>query len=172
MPPQSSAKDTLQYLFIVAACSVLSRPQLSAIHLLLPPLVVFLALGYMAGWLILAAYTRRRLTLLEADGEKEFLGEPLLFPARLSHARRVPEIERYNYWYDYFVVGIPVGLRGRIGSLLSIDNLPAHEGYREKCWFTIDPRYYLDRGSGDRCLREKLDLFLQSQVRSISLIRP
>ncbi|THC87877.1 hypothetical protein EYZ11_012680 [Aspergillus tanneri] len=88
--------------------------------------------------------------------------QPLLFPARLSHARRFPEIERYNYWYDYFLVGIPVGLRGRIGNLLSIDNLPAWERRWEKCWFTIDPAYYLDRGSGDRCLEEKLHIFLKS----------
>lgn len=161
----TSFRNTLQYLFVVTTGCLVFRAQMSAMHLLLIlPLAFILSFGYMAGWLILAAYTRRRLVLLNADGEKKLLGEPLLFPSRLSHARRFPEIERYNYWYDYFMVGIPVGLRGRIGSLLSIDNLPAHEGYREKCWFTIDPRYYLDRGSGDRCLREKLDVFLQSQV--------
>lgn len=155
----------MQYLFLGTGGFLLFQAHLNAIHLMLMLLlVVILSSGYMAGWLILAAYTRRKLTLLKSDGEKEFLGEPLLFPARLSHARRFPETERYNYWYDYFMVGIPVGLRGRIGSLLSIDNLPAHEGFREECWFTIDPRYYLDRGSGDRGLREKLDVFLQSQV--------
>ncbi|GAB1217858.1 hypothetical protein ATERTT37_007101 [Aspergillus terreus] len=61
------------------------------------------------------------------------------------------------------MVGVPVGLRGRIGNLLSIDNLPAWEHSREKCWFTIDPTYYLDPGSGDRSLEEKLHIFLQSQ---------
>ncbi|KAJ5105582.1 hypothetical protein NUU61_002929 [Penicillium alfredii] len=120
------------------------------------------AIGYMLLWLVMAACTREDLILLNTDGPKSFLGQPLLFPAKLAHARRFPDIERYNYWYDYFVVGIPVGLRGRIGNLLSIDNLPAHESHREKCWFTIDPAYYLDRGSGDLCLREKLDIFLES----------
>ena len=166
MSTECSSKHTFQYLLLVTGGFLFFRAQLSAMHLLLVlSLAIFLSFGYMAAWLILAAYTRRKLILLNSDGEKEFLGEPLLFPSRLSHARRFPEIERYKYWYDYFMVGIPVGLRGHIGSLLSIDNLPAHEEYGEKCWFTIDPRYYLDRGSGDRCLREKLDVFLQSQVR-------
>ncbi|KAJ6071175.1 hypothetical protein N7499_009189 [Penicillium canescens] len=164
MSTRISSKHTLQYLFLAAGGFLFFRAQLSATYLLL---VLFLAIilffGYMANWLLLAAYTRRKLTLLSSDEGKEFLGEPLLFPSRLSHARRFPESERYNYWYDYFMVGIPVGLQGRIGILLSIDNLPAHEGFREKCWFTIDPKYYLDRGSGDRSLREKLDMFLKSQ---------
>lgn len=114
--------------------------------------------------LVVSAFLWRRLLVLDANTKKKFIGQPLLFPARLSHARRFPETERYNYWYDYFMVGVPVGLRGRIGNLLSIDNYPAWEGQREKCWFTIDPTYYLDRGSGDRSLEEKLHGFLKNQV--------
>ncbi|KAI9038890.1 uncharacterized protein KD926_010223 [Aspergillus affinis] len=114
--------------------------------------------------LLVAAYLWRRLVLLDnSNGKNKFLGQPLLFPARLSHARRFPATERYNYWYDYFMVGIPVGLRGRIGNLLSIDAVPASESQRDKCWFTIDPGYYLNWGSGDLSLEEKLHKFLESQ---------
>lgn len=132
--------------------------------LLLSGLSLLIGVGSLLTKLLLAAYFWRRLIVLDSNGKKELLGQPLLFPARLSHARRFPEPERYNYWYDYFLVGIPVGLRGRIGTLLSIDNLPACETRREKCWFTIDPAYYLDPGSGDRSLEEKLRIFLERQA--------
>ncbi|PLB48510.1 hypothetical protein P170DRAFT_360714 [Aspergillus steynii IBT 23096] len=131
--------------------------------LMLSGLVVSIVMGCLLLKLLVSAYLWRRLIVLDPNAQKEFLGRPLLFPARLSHARRFPVTERYNYWYDYFTVGIPVGLRGRIGNLLSIDNRPAYESQREKCWFTIDPTYYLDPGSGDRCLEEKLHLFLERQ---------
>ncbi|KAE8140254.1 hypothetical protein BDV38DRAFT_269253 [Aspergillus pseudotamarii] len=65
-----------------------------------------------------------------------------------SLTRRFPETERCNYWYDYSLIGIPVGLRGHVGNLLSIDNLPG----RERCWEKI----------GDRSLEEKLHVFLES----------
>jgi hypothetical protein len=123
-----------------------------------------ISIVFLLSKLIIAACLWRRLIVLHPNARNDFVGKPLLFPARLSHARRFPQIERYNYWYDYFMVGVPVGLRGRIGNLLSIDNLPAWEHSREKCWFTIDPTYYLDPGSGDRSLEEKLHIFLQSQV--------
>lgn len=147
---------------------MLNRARLSSTQIVpFLSFVVIVPIGYMVSRLMAAAYIRRELILLDDTGEKEFLGLPLLFSARLSHARRFPVIAKYNYWYDYFMVGIPVGLRGRIGSLLSVDNLPASERHKEKCWFTIDPTYYLDRGSGDRCLREKLNIFLQSIVSSV-----
>ncbi|KAJ2979099.1 hypothetical protein NQ176_g3450 [Zarea fungicola] len=94
--------------------------------------------------------------------KSECLGEPLLYPCRLSHTRRHPPETKYSYSYDYFQVGIPVGLRGRIGNLLSIDNASNNEGLFQKCSFTIDPKYYLDRGGGDLGLREKMNIFLRS----------
>ncbi|KAB8212554.1 hypothetical protein BDV34DRAFT_208275 [Aspergillus parasiticus] len=120
------------------------------------------AIGSLLCSLMIAAFLWRRLVLLNSDIKRDFIGKPLLFPARLTHTRRFPETERYNYWYDYFLIGIPVGLRGRVGNLLSIDNIPQRERLWEKCWFTIDPTYYLDRGSGDRSLEEKLHVFLKS----------
>ncbi|GKZ65072.1 hypothetical protein AnigIFM50267_007235 [Aspergillus niger] len=110
----------------------------------------------------MAALLRQRLIVHNPHVRPDLLGRPLLFPAKLAHARRFPASERYNYWYDYFMVGIPVGFRGRIGNLISIDNQPTSEGILEKCWFTIDPAYYLEPGSGDRTLEEKLHIFLHN----------
>ncbi|CAK96946.1 uncharacterized protein BO96DRAFT_324332 [Aspergillus niger CBS 101883] len=110
----------------------------------------------------MAAFLGQRLVIHDPHVRPDLLGRPLLFPAKLSHARRFPASERYNYWYDYFMVGVPVGFRGRIGNLISIDNQPTSESILEKCWFTIDPAYYLEPGSGDRTLEEKLNIFLHN----------
>lgn len=129
--------------------------------ILLTLCIIVLFLCLICG-LALAAFLKRSVILLHANTRRDFNGKPLLFPAKLSHARRFPVTEIYNYWYDYFLVGIPVGFRGRIGNLLSIDNNPTEERSAERCWFTIDPTYYLDRGSGSRGLEENLHIFLKS----------
>ncbi|QMW25960.1 hypothetical protein G4B84_001205 [Aspergillus flavus NRRL3357] len=138
-----------------------ATPNMKMLVFLLP-IVSVAAIGSLLCSLMIAAFLRRRLIPLNSHIKRDFIGKPLLFPARLTHTRRFPETERYNYWYDYFLIGIPVGLRGRVGNLLSIDSLPQRERLWEKCWFTIDPTYYLDRGSGDRSLEEKLHVFLKS----------
>ncbi|KAJ2979329.1 hypothetical protein NQ176_g3325 [Zarea fungicola] len=112
-------------------------------------------------WVTATAH-RRSPVLMDLHGDAKFVGAPLLFPARLSHSRHLPATERYSYSYDYFMIGVPVGFRGRIGNLLSIDNAPARETCLEKCWFTIDPKLYLDRGSEERSLQKKLHIFLRS----------
>lgn len=79
--------------------------------------------GILLAWLSVVAYVQRKLILWSKEDsgiEKTFLGRPLLFPARLTHSRMFPE--KYNYWINYFLVGIPVGLRGRVGTVMSIDS--------------------------------------------------
>ncbi|KAJ5745897.1 hypothetical protein N7520_011079 [Penicillium odoratum] len=122
-------------------------------------------------WLFQAAFFRRRLILngklsaLEKD--KDFIGRPLLFPTKLSHSRMFPE--RYNYTYDYFLVGIPVSLRGRVGSVLSIDTAqpapddPNRSTRSTKCWFKIDQRHYLEPGNSESGLQGKLHRHLLSR---------
>lgn len=105
------------------------------------------------------------------------LGKPLFFPSQLTHARMFPE--KYNYGIDYFfLVGIPDGLRGRVGALMSIDSdgsdsrSPTLRSFRSslkgllrKCfWFRIGPSQYLHRGDGHKSLTEKLERFLEQQV--------
>ncbi|KAL2002562.1 hypothetical protein VTN02DRAFT_6511 [Thermoascus thermophilus] len=132
-------------------------------------------IGIMAAWLLMVTCFRRKLYLQSEHGPEQsriFLGKPLLFPTRLSHMRMARE--RYSYWHSYFNVGIPVGLRGRVGTVLSIDMdrtdaygsgkgascLPVRRPFM--CWFNIDPAYYLDRGNNHLGLEGKLHVFLQS----------
>ncbi|OQD64335.1 hypothetical protein PENPOL_c008G03978 [Penicillium polonicum] len=121
-------------------------------------------------WLFQAAFFRRKLLLngLSAlDDDKEFIGKPLLFPTKLSHTRMFPE--RYNYTYDYFLVGVPVSLRGRVGSVLSIDTAqpapddPNKSTKSTKCWFKIDQRHYLEPGNSTLGLQGKLNRHLLSR---------
>ncbi|TPR04741.1 putative proteasome subunit alpha type-3 domain protein [Aspergillus niger] len=155
--------QNLVYLIIVAGHLILK-----VTHAGLQDILKLLALFVVAGILcllvrlVMAAFLGQRLVIHNPHVRPDLLGRPLLFPAKLSHARRFPASERYNYWYDYFMVGVPVGFRGRIGNLISIDNQPTSESILEKCWFTIDPAYYLEPGSGDRTLEEKLNIFLHN----------
>ncbi|KAL7658144.1 hypothetical protein ACMYSQ_004282 [Aspergillus niger] len=155
--------QNLLYLIIIAGHLILK-----AAHAGLQDILKLLALFVVAGILcllvrlVMATFLGQRLVIHNPHVRPDLLGRPLLFPAKLSHVRRFPASERYNYWYDYFMVGVPVGFRGRIGNLISIDNQPTSETILEKCWFTIDPAYYLEPGSGDRTLEEKLDIFLHN----------
>ena len=124
-------------------------------------------------WLLQAAFFRRKWIWFpecnpDSLQDKQWLGKPLLFPTKISHSRMFPE--RYNYTYNYFLVGVPVGLRGRVGSVLSIDmaqpspddaNKPTRS---TKCWFKIDQRNYLEPGNHPGGLEGKLHRYLQSQV--------
>lgn len=130
-------------------------------------------------WVLAVSYVQRKLILWsECDPEKEniLLGRPLLFPSRLTHARMFPE--KYHYWINYFLVGIPVGLRGRVGGLMSMDSdgsdphSPASKSFRyslitllrKLIWFRIDTSLYLHRGDGHLSLNMKLEHFLKNQV--------
>lgn len=158
-------RKTLFYALVVILVCTLRPESFKVIDLLrFLTLCFVIAVFFLIFALAIAAYRKQDLILLHPTSSESFIGKPLLFPAKLSHARLRPMTEKYNYWYDYFLVGIPVGLRGRIGNLVSIDNEPTNERPWEKCWFTIDPAYYLDRGSGSRSLLEKLHIFLQSLV--------
>ncbi|PKY00357.1 hypothetical protein P168DRAFT_244318 [Aspergillus campestris IBT 28561] len=121
-------------------------------------------------WLLQTAFFRRKwlpASDLGALQGNEWLGKPLLFPTKLSHSRMFPE--RYNYTYNYFLVGVPIGLRGRVGSVLSIDMAqPAPDDANKptqstKCWFKIDQRYYLEPGNHPQGLEGKLHRYLRSR---------
>lgn len=122
-------------------------------------------------WLLQTAFFRRKWLPASDPGalqRNEWLGKPLLFPTKLSHSRMFPE--RYNYTYNYFLVGVPIGLRGRVGSVLSIDTAqPAPDDANKptqstKCWFKIDQRYYLEPGNHPQGLEGKLHRYLRSRV--------
>lgn len=105
------------------------------------------------------------------------LGKPLLFPVKFKHIRLSPVKDKFNN--RFLLVGVPVGLRCRIGNLLAVDDksldvspppgdttlfswtrLSSHWS----CWFSFDSARFLHRGDHGVDLREKLDNFLKSQV--------
>ncbi|KAJ5802447.1 uncharacterized protein N7503_004897 [Penicillium pulvis] len=121
-----------------------------------------------------AIFLPRQLVSL-SDKKQEVLGKPLLFPVKFNHTRFIPVKDKFLN--RFLVVGIPVGLRCRIGNLLAVDDKsldvtppPGATGWSWKrtfshfsCWFTFDSARFLHRGDHGVDLREKLDSFLQSQ---------
>lgn len=150
---------------------------LRAFSVLLPLSVLAVAVIVFT-WAMCVAFVQRNLVLwceYNPEQEKCLLGKPLFFPSRLTHARMFPE--KYHYGIDYFLVGIPVGLRGRVGALMSIDNdgsdPQAQTGsfqsfaknlFRIFFWFSVDTSQYLHRGDGHMSLTQKLEIFLKERV--------
>ena len=97
--------------------------------------------------------------------------KPLIFPCRTSHVRISPQ--KHSFSYSYLFVGIPVGWRGCVSSLLTADlkTLPWKGRKPENGWFNVDSADYLARGDSMHGLRGKLDTYLESQV-SASYMSP
>ncbi|KAF7595183.1 hypothetical protein BBP40_006927 [Aspergillus hancockii] len=125
--------------------------------------------------LVRAVFVPRQLISLSGNSQT-VLGKPLLFPVRFKHTRRRPVKDQFDN--RFLVVGIPVGLRCRIGNLLAIDdksldvtpppgggNGPSWNRLLShfSCWFSFDSARFLHRGDHGLDLREKLDSFLRSQ---------
>ena len=100
--------------------------------------------------------------------------KPLLFPCRTSHTRFFPK--KHSFSYSYLFVGIPVGWRGSVGSLLSADLelpledkaqvIPSFDG--GKGWFSVEATDHLERGFHPFGLQGKLHAYLRSQVWHLS----
>ncbi|KAL4967880.1 uncharacterized protein BDV14DRAFT_197522 [Aspergillus stella-maris] len=142
-------------------------------------------------WLLYVCFCSRSFTPSESlptikDGSfrKVSLGHPFLLPTQVSHTRLGPG--HYNYTVPHFLVGVPVGLRDRLGGLLSIDEpsrcrlepdvsspsrtqapgllqcpSPSPKSGLQS-WFTVDAHYHLDKGVGGG-LEGKLRHYLVSQ---------
>ena len=90
--------------------------------------------------------------------------KPLLFPCRTSHTRLFPQ--KHSFSYSYLLVGIPIGWRGSVGSVLSADLIPI-EGKGlgvQNGWYSVKGADYLHRGYDARGLHGKLDSYLKTQV--------
>ncbi len=87
--------------------------------------------------------------------------KPVIFPCRTSHTRLFPK--KHSFSYSYLFVGIPVGWRGYISTVLSADlkTLRVQPG---NGWFDVDSADYLSRGENPHGLQGKLDEYLESQV--------
>lgn len=90
------------------------------------------------------------------------LGRPLFFPVTVNHMRQHPATDRFRN--QILLVGIPIGASGHLGNLLSIAN-KSKSGRPWSAWFHFDSSRYLYRGDEDLTLREKLDQFIESQVK-------
>lgn len=176
--PGATMKD-LCFIFSPTLADSFHRMDWINVFMFLLPLSFAAVAGTVLTWVLLVAYVQRKWILWseeDAEMKETLLGRPLLFPCRLTHARMFPE--KYNYWINYFLVGIPVGLRGRIGGLMSIDSdgsgphSPAKKSFqscvgrlvRKLIWFRIDTILYLHRGDGHLSLAAKLEHFLQERV--------
>lgn len=91
----------------------------------------------------------------------EVVGRPLFFPVNVAHSRRDPTTDGFHN--QILLVGVPVGVEGHLGRLLSIsDNVRSSMPW--KSWFHFDPARYLHRGDEGLSLEEKLHKFLRTQV--------
>lgn len=90
--------------------------------------------------------------------------KPIFFPCRTSHTRIFPK--KHSFSYSYLFVGIPVGWRGWVSSILTADlkTLPWRGRKPKNGWFNVDSADYLARGDSVHGLRGKLDTYLESQV--------
>ncbi|KAI9849948.1 MAG: hypothetical protein M1837_000162 [Sclerophora amabilis] len=78
--------------------------------------------------------------------------------------------QKHSFSYSYFYVGIPIGWRGSIDSLLSVDigfqdsvDTSRMTKHGKPGWFSVDAEDYLDRGDSGLGLAAKLNAYLQSQ---------
>lgn len=106
------------------------------------------------------------------NGSSQFL-EPLIFPCRTSHTRLFPK--KHSFSYSYLYVGIPVGWRGSVRSVLSANietsssagnDQVAHPLREKKAWLRVEAADYLNRGGAHLGLQGKLHEYLVSQARS------
>ena len=89
---------------------------------------------------------------------------PLVIPSRTSHTRLFPK--KHSFSYSYLLVGIPIGWRGSLNSLLSADlDSIEKDGLRpKKGWFSVEAVDYLHRGYDVHGLSGKLGTYLKTQV--------
>ena len=90
--------------------------------------------------------------------------QPLIFPAKVYHARLFPKKHSFNY--SYLMVGVPVGWRGSVKGFLSadLDRKLLVNGSSSSGWLDVRSEDHLQRGHIPGGLRAKLDLYLESIV--------
>ena len=86
--------------------------------------------------------------------------KPLILRCRTAHTRMFPQ--KHSFSYDYLQVSIPVGFAGNHGWVSVGPCL-------RKGWLHINPADYLERNDGKTSLKEKLEAYLDNQVRPSTL---
>jgi Protein of unknown function (DUF1365) len=100
----------------------------------------------------------------EFDATK-FIEKPMFYGCRTVHTRMTPKV--HSFKYSYLFVGIPIGYRNTIGSLVDLD---AGAWKNPFTWFQVNADDYLSRVNG-LSLKEKLDTFLVSEVRLLFFLQ-
>jgi hypothetical protein len=106
-------------------------------------------------------------TLRGVSQDDDDLNSIYLTPCRVTHKRKTPKSHAFSY--SYLTVCIPVGYRGCVNGLISVDEPDTPTTWlstiwRLKNWFRVDSSDYLERDSNKLGLRGKLDNYLLSQV--------
>ncbi|RKF57829.1 putative cyclopropane-fatty-acyl-phospholipid synthase protein [Erysiphe neolycopersici] len=70
---------------------------------------------------------------------------------------------RHSFSYSYLLAGIPVGFKGSIGGIISVDVERKHSWFSRKSWFTVHGDDYLARGHHPDGLEGKLQDYLKTQ---------
>ncbi|KAI1002211.1 hypothetical protein K3495_g5996 [Podosphaera aphanis] len=70
---------------------------------------------------------------------------------------------KHSFSYSYLLTGIPVGLRGTVGGMISIDEKDSNSWLSWKPWYTVNGDNYLARGHHPDGLQGKLSDYLRSQ---------
>jgi len=94
---------------------------------------------------------------------------PLLIPSRTTHSRIFPR--KHSFSYSYFYVGVPVGWKGCVTSMLSADVELLDPNEQRYGWFHINATDYLERGDKSLGLEGKLRRYLHGQVSTYLLSR-
>lgn len=79
---------------------------------------------------------------------------PLMLASRTTHSRLFPR--KHAFSYSYLLVGVPVGVQGRISKILSVDTV-------RHGWFSVDATDFLSRGDDQLTLAAKLKKYLHTQ---------
>ena len=97
--------------------------------------------------------------------------QPYLIPCRTTHRRFSPK--KHAFSYSYLTVGIPVDYKGSANGMIEMDESSAAPVDRcfplanltARSWYCVHAADHLQRGHSRLSLREKLDSYLQSEVR-------
>lgn len=89
--------------------------------------------------------------------------KPMFFPCGTTHTRLFPK--KHSFSYSYLLTGFPIGWKGSVGGLLSVEAENLWNTKKGKDWFVVNAGEYLDRGHGQLGLEGKLHKYLQTQVR-------
>jgi DUF1365 family protein len=114
---------------------------------------ILAGIGVVRGQQLSSQEETRSLHLVEQKIDESIL-PPLLIRSRTTHTRMFPK--KHSFSYSYLFVGIPIGIKGRVGNVLSVDST-------KPAWFDIRSMDYLDRSNTQNTLGEKLKQYLRSQ---------